>query len=283
MKRVLLAAALLGPAAAVAATMETLSANAQRDFFASPLSVRSEVRAAAPRDAQAPAAAPATVLETPKVRALGAGERFGSEYGRVALSSQFDRNLFLLNEVLGSRKLDVGVATDPGAKTRFLTFTDGAGTTLGKIGSLGDLRGKGVDIRIDASTVYNFRVEVGSIFDDPVHKSILHTTPTAGTRGPSYDMTTGALLDVMRAKSAIVNIDGEDYEIFYGRDALSDGSGFAQTRSFLVTHEAGLSTKAWPLSESALPVDAPTSVSLGDTQVIMTRTSGGELIVSAAN
>lgn len=280
MNRLLLAAAVLCPAVAGAATLETLSASAGRAFLETPASVRAQVRAEALL-AQAPAQAP--VLLTPAVRALGAGESFGSELGRVNLSAQLDRNLSLLRETLGSRLLDVGIATDPGAKTRFLTFTDASGTTLGRIGSLGGLRGAGIDVRVDASTVYNFRVEVGSIFNDPVRNSVLYTTPAEGTSGPSYDMKTGALLDLMRAKSAIVNINGDDYEIFYGRDARADGRGFAGTRSFLFTHEAGLSTKAWPLSESALPVDVPTVVTLGDAQVQMTRTSGGELIVSSAD
>ena len=209
--------------------------------------------------------------------------RLGAELGRVNLAAQLDRNLFLVKNTFGSRSLDVGITADPGAKTRFLTFTDGSGTSLGAIGSLSDLRGKGVDIRIDAATVYNFRIEVGSIFDDPVHKSILHITPTAGTRGPSSQMTTGALLDAMRAKSALVTIDGEEYWVFYGRAALSDGSGFAKSHSFLVTHEAGMSTKAWPISESSLPLNTPTNVSLGDTQVQMTRTSAGELVISSAD
>jgi hypothetical protein len=280
MKKIILAAAVLLPAAAVAATLESLSANAGRDFLAAPSSVRPAVQALALTQA---AGEPTPVLLTPVVRVLGSGEKRGLELGRVNLAAQLDKNLYLLNEVLGSRRLDVGIATDPGAKNRFLTFTDAAGTVLGKIGSLSDLRGKGVDVRIDANTTYNFRVEVGSIFDDPVHKSILHTTPINGTNGPHYDMTTGALLDAMRAKSSIVNVDGEDYEIFYGRDALTDGSGFASTHGFLITHEAGMSTKAWPLAESALPLDTATNVSLGDVQVQMTRTSGGELVVGSAN
>lgn len=275
MNRLLFVAAVLLPSFAAAAALESFSAGAESAFLTSAPSVRASVRAAA-RMEQSP-----LVLQTPRVRALGADEAFGEVLGRVKLSAQLDRNLFLMKETLGARLLDVGVAIDPGAKARFLTFTDGAGTTLGRIGSLGDLRGRGVDIRIDARTVYNFRVQVGSIFDDPVHKSILYVTPVEGTSGPSDRMTTGRLLDAMRAKSALVDIDGEEYEIFYGRDARSDGSGFASTRSFLFTHEAGLSTKAWPLSESALPLDVPTAVTLGDVEVQMTRTSGGELLIGS--
>ncbi|MFI5361622.1 MAG: hypothetical protein ACHQ49_06610 [Elusimicrobiota bacterium] len=282
MKRTLLAASLLLPAAAGATSLESLSAAAEQSFLLTAPSVRPQVAAEAAASA-VPPAAPATILETPVLRALRAGEKTGNELGRVNLSSQFDRNLFLLKETLGSRALDIGITADEGAKTRFLSFTDASGTTLGKIGSLSDLRGKGVDIRIDASTVYNFRVEVGSIFDDPVHKSILYVTPTEGTQGRSYDMTTGALLDDMRAQSAIVAIDGDEYWFFYGRDALTDGSGFAKTHSFLVTHEAGMSTKAWPIAESSLPLDTPTDVALGDTHVSMTRTSGGVLIVGSGN
>ena len=272
MNRLVLAAAVLLPVAAGAVTLESLSATADRSFSATSLSVRAAVQAAGARQ---------NVVQTPIVRPLGRNAARGFELGRVKLAAQFDRNLNLLTQTFGTRKLDVGITADAGAKTRFLSFTDKAGTALGLIGSLSDLRGKGVDIRIDASTTYNFRVEVGSIFDDPVHKSILHMTPTAGTRGPSHDMTTGALLDDMRAKSAIVTIDGDEYWIFYGRDARTDGSGFANTRSFLITHEAGMSTKAWPLSESALPLDTPTSVALGDVNVQMTRTSSGELIVGS--
>jgi hypothetical protein len=280
MKKILIAVALISPVAALAVTMETLGANADRDFFSSTLSVRQQVQAVAQLDR---ASVPKTVLSKPVLRPLGPGETFGSELGRVNLAAQLDRNLALLKEAFGSRSLDVGLTADSGAKARFLSFTDKSGTVLGKIGSLSDLRGKGIDVRIDAATSYNFRVEVGSIFDDPVHKSILHMTPINGTHGPSHDMTTGALLDAMRAKSAIVTIDGDEYWFFYGRDALSDGSGFADTRSFLVTHEAGMSTKAWPLTEASLPVGVPTSVTFGDAQVVMTRTSGGELIVNAGN
>lgn len=262
MKKFLLAAAVLLPAVAGAVTLESLQTL--------PAAARASSLAAAQRT---------PTLETPSFRALGRGEALGSELGRFALAPQLDRNLFLMKETLGSRLLDVGIVADAGAKTRFLSFTDGAGTTLGKIGSLGDLRGKGVDIRIDANTVYNFRVEVGSIFDDPVHKSILHITPTAGTQGPTSQMTTGALLDAMRSKSAIVTIDGDEYWFFYGREAATNGGGFTKDHGFLVTHEAGMSTKAWPIEESALPLDTPTAVTLGDATVQMTRTSGGDLIV----
>ena len=263
MKMILIAAAVLLPAAAGAVTLESA-------FLTSSPALRASVLAAAQRTPS---------LETPAFRVLGAGARRGSELGRFNLAAQLDRNLFLMKETLGSRLLDVGIVADAGAKTRFLSFTDGAGTTLGKIGSLGDLRGKGMDIRIDASTVYNFRVEVGSIFDDPVHKSILHITPTAGTHGPTSQMTTGALLNAMRAKSGIVTIEGDEYWFFYGREAVSDGSGFSKDHGFLVTHEAGMSTKAWPIEESALPLDTPTAVTLGDVTVQMTRTSSGDLIV----
>ena len=79
-------------------------------------------------------------------------------------------------------------------------------------------------------------------------------------------------------------LDGEEYWIFYGRDALTDGSGFASTHGFLITHEAGMSTKAWPLAESALPLDTrPALVSLGDERVAVTLASSGELVVRSPN
>jgi hypothetical protein len=276
MKNVLLAAVVLVPAVAGAVSMESLRAGADAEFALAPLAARAAVQAASARELQ--------IQQAPLTpRALGRDEARGLEAGRVNLAAQLDKNLFLLKDTFGSRSLDLGLVVDQGAKERFMSFTDANGTVLGAIGSLSDLRGKGVDIRIDASTVYNFRVEVGSIFDDPVHKSILHMTPVSGTSGPSHDMTTGALLDDVRAKSALVTISGDEYWIFYGRDAKKDGSGFSTTRSFLITHEAGMSTKAWPLDESSLKLDVPSEVTLGDVKAVLTRTSGGELIVNDAN
>src|ERR1035437_10825615 len=130
MKRVLLAAALLGPAAAGAVTMESLGANADRSFFLAPLSVRPSVQAAATLS-RIPQQAQTQVQLTPVFRPLRAGERRGSEYGRVNLAGQLDRNLFLMKQTLGSRLLDIGMAADAGAQTRLLTFTDGAGTPPG--------------------------------------------------------------------------------------------------------------------------------------------------------
>jgi hypothetical protein len=247
---------ILSAVAALAAS----SVAAQENFFFPTITVRPQAQAAAARIPQRPM----------------------PSLGNVNLTEQFDRNLHVLNKVLGSRSYEIGLTADAGAKTRFFTFTSAAGTVLGKIGSLDDLRGKGVDVRIDANTSYNFRVEVGDIFDDPIHKSIVHITPIAGTNGPTHEFTTGVLLDAVKAKSSLFSIDGEPYWVFYGRDAKTDGSGFANTRSFLFTHEAGMSTKAWPVAESALPLNQATTVALGDVNVSMTRTAT-ELIINSSD
>ena len=274
MNRLILAAVLVLPAAAFAAPVESLSAGAEIDFANAPALARPLASDSA-KLARKPVLQPA--LKPQPVRAT----RVGAELARVNLAAALDRNLHLKNYTLGSRALDLGVATDAAFKNYFLAFTDGAGSTLRSIGDPQKLRGEGVNIDIDASTSYNFRVEVnGVIFGDPIRDSILHITPLKG--GTNYDPTTGEIVDAIHARATVFSIDKAEYMMAYGRDVLPDGSGFAATNSFLFIRINGLSTKAWPLAESALKADAAAVVKLGDASVQLTRTSGGELIINAA-
>jgi hypothetical protein len=271
MNRLLLAAALLLPAAAGAVGVESLSVSAERDFSNSPLAL-GEALGAPP--ASEPFLQPA--LKPSLFRASGAP---GSELARLNLAGQLDRNLHVTNYKFGARPLDLGLATDSGFKQFFFTFTDRVGTVLAPVGSVSQLRGPGVNARIDASTVYNFKLKI-NIFN-PVRGSTLVMTPTANTAGASYDLKSGSLLDAVRARAVLFTLNGSEYWLFYGRDAQASGI-FAKTRSFLFVHMDGLSSKAWPLAESALKTDAPGVVSLGDQQVSVTLASSGELVVRAA-
>lgn len=274
MKNALLSLVLLIPAAASAQSLESLRAGAADGFAAAPLLVRPALQAAA--------ANPEPVLQPAlKPFPFRSAAALGAPLARLNLAAQLDRNLHVTNYKFGARPLDLGVATDAGFKKFFFAFTDRAGTTLGPIGDLNQLRGNGVDIRIDAATAYNFKVSI-SIFS-PVRGSTLHMTPTAGTSGPEQSVKTGAVLDAVRARAVLMTLGGEEYWIFYGRDALPQGGGFAPTKSFLFVHMNGLSSKAWPLAEAALTPDAPAVVDLGGAKIAVTRTSGGELAVNAAN
>jgi len=271
MNRLLVAAAVLIPSVAGATALESLSASAERDFAAAPLTVGA---ALAPQQASEPFLQPA--LKPSPFRARAAA---GEELGRLNLSAQLDRNLHVTNYRFGSRPLDLGIATDSAFKQFFFTFTDRSGSALAPIGSVSQLRGPGVDARIDASTVYNFKLKI-NIFN-PIRGSTLEMNPTAGTNGPSQSVKSGALLDAVRARAVIFTLDGSEYWLFYGRDALASGV-FAKTRSFLFVHMDGLSSKAWPLAESSLKADVPAVVSLGGQQVSVTLASSGELVVRAA-
>lgn len=271
MNRLLLAACVLVPSLAGASGLETLSASAERDFAGAPLAIG---EALAPAQAAQPILQPAL-----KPSPFRPQESAGEVLGKLNLSAQLDRNLHVTNYKFGARPLDLGIATDAGFKQFFFTFTDRAGTVLAPIGSVSQLRGPGVDARIDASTVYNFKLKI-NIFN-PVRGSTLQMNPTAGTSGPSQSVKSGALLDAVRARAVIFTLNGSEYWLFYGRDALASGV-FAKTRSFLFVHMDGLSSKAWPLAESSLKADTPAVVSLGDQQVSVTLASSGELVVRAA-
>lgn len=208
---------------------------------------------------------------------MGPFEAPGAVVARVSLASILESSRRILTRTFGARALDLGVASDAAFKSYYLTFTDAKTTTLAALGDLNRLRGAGVDARIDAGTVYNFKVSI-NIFS-PVRGSTLKMTPVQGTRGPQNDIKTGAMLDAVRAKSFVFKAKGQELWMFYGADAKPDASGFADTRSFLFIKEDGLSSKAWPLAESKLPLDSSATVDLGGLKLSLTRTAAGELLI----
>lgn len=273
MKTLLLAAVLLVPAAAGAAVLETVSASADQQFELSPQDLRATLEAL--EGAIAPILQPPL---TPQPFLPSAAP--GAELGRLNLAAQLDRNLHVTNYKFGARPLDLGLATDAAFKQFFFAFTDGAGTALAPIPSISQLRGDGVNAHIDAATVYNFRLKV-NIFS-PVRGSTLEMRPAAGTSGSPYDLKSGALLDAVRARAVIFELNGSEYWLFYGRDALASGV-FGATRSFLFVHMDGLSSKAWPLAAASLKTDSAAVVSLGDQRLSVTLASSGDLVLRAPN
>ncbi len=197
--------------------------------------------------------------------------------GKVALSALKSANRHVTARVFGSRNLDLGIVSDASFSNKYFTFTDAKGSALAPLGDLNRLRGEGINARIDVNTVYNFKVIV-NIFS-PVRGSTLKMAPTQGTSGPSHEMKTGALLDAIKAKSFVFKAKGQELLLSYDSDVLPDGSGFADTNSFLFTKEDGLSSKAWPLNESKLPLDTPGVVDLGGIKLTLTRTAAGTLII----
>lgn len=216
------------------------------------------------------------ILQEP-LQPMSARGAAGAVVARAELAKIAEDSRHLMTRTFGARTLDLGVASDAAFSSYYLTFTDAKTTTLAPLGDLNRLRGSGVDARVDASTVYNFKVSV-NIFS-PVRGSTLKMTPVQGTRGPQNNVKTGAVLDAVRARSLVFKARGQELWMFYGADAKPDASGFADTRSFLFIKEDGLSSKAWPLAESKLPLDAPAVVDLGGLKLTLTRTSSGELLI----
>lgn len=201
----------------------------------------------------------------------------GPVVGKVVLSTLKSANRHVTARVFGSRNLDLGIVSDAAFSNKYFAFTDAKGTALAPLGDMNRLRGEGINARIDAKTVYNFKVVV-NIFS-PVRGSTLKMTPTQGTSGPSHEMKTGALLDAIKAKSFVFKAKGQELLLSYDADVLPDGSGFANTNSFLFTKEDGLSSKAWPLNESKLPLDTAGVVDLDGIKLTLTRTAAGTLLI----
>lgn len=218
------------------------------------------------------------VLQAPlKPLLLQPSRNPGPVVGKVVLSALKSANRHVTPRQFGARTLDLGISSDASFSNKYFTFSDAKTTTLAPLGDMNRLRGEGIDARIDAKTVYNFKVVV-NIFS-PVRGSTLKMTPVQGTVGPKHEMKTGALLDAIKAKSFVFKAKGQELLLSYDADVLPDGSGFADTNSFLFTKEDGLSSKAWPLNEHKLPLDTSAVVDLGGIKLTLTRTSAGELII----
>lgn len=218
------------------------------------------------------------VLQAPlKPMLLSPSRAPGPVVGTAVLSKLKSANRRVTTRQFGARSLDLGIASDASFKNKHFTFSDAKATTLAPLGDMNRLRGAGVDARVDAKTVYNFKVVV-NIFS-PVRGSTLKMTPVQGTAGPAHDMKTGALLDAIKAKSFVFKAKGVELLLSYDADVLPDGSGFADTNSFLFTKEDGLSSKAWPLAESKLPLDTGAVVDLGGIKLTLLRTSAGTLVI----
>lgn len=226
----------------------------------------------------------APVLQEPlQPRPFSSRARRGKELARVALAAQLDRQRALFARQLGDKAWDIGGAADASMKTYYITFTPAgapAPVMLAPLGDLERLRGAGVDARVDEKTVYNFKVKANIL--NPARGSTLQIRPAQGTRGPGHDLKTGAVLDIVEARAAVFSSGGKEFWLLYGTDVKADGGGFADTRSFLIIHEDGLSSTAWPLAETSLPLDSTGVVDLDGVNLALTRTSAGQLVVAEA-
>jgi len=235
---------------AVATAPEATSEDAPLPELKEPVFLRPELFPAAPKD-------------------------MGPQVGSFVLSERLDVQRSMMTRQLGARTWDIGIAGDPSFKILFFTFRQGDRLLISRINNIQDLRGKGVDVSLDASTAYNFKVTI-NIFS-PVRGSTLHITPINGTSGPSHKMSTGDLLDAWKAKSYVFNAGGEEYWALYGTDIDPNTNQLAGTRSFAFFHEAGMSSKFWSLGESALTTGQPYSLALGDAKVYLSKSADGRL------
>lgn len=288
----LLAALLTAPHPALAQTLEAASADAERSFGGLIPVVDPEVGApelppgavvgAEPADPRDPPLTPNTPVENPirRPRLEAFPQVSGPLLGVMPLPQHLDAHRDLLRLRLGASDWDVSVAADPKFSVQYLTFRQGDVLKLHRLKDLNELRGDGVVVRVDERTAYRFKVSI-NIFS-PVRGSTLNITPEAGTQGPSHKMKTGAVLDAVKRESFVFKANGKEYWTLFGTDVDPATDRLSDTRSLLLINENGLSSKAWPVAETALPEGAPTAVTLEETKLVMTRGADGRLAIAAA-
>jgi hypothetical protein len=221
---------------------------------------------------------PFEVVE-PKISAASATQGIKSVVGQVSLPALLDHHRDLLkNKTLGSKPYDISVAGDPSFKKYFLTFQQAGSLLIAPLGELKRLTGDGIDVQVEPGVTYNFHVSI-NIFN-PIRGSTMEIHATQGTSGPDHDISTGEVLDLVKAKSFVFSARGNEYWTLFGTDVDPNTNQLTNSRTLLVIHEAGTKTKAYPVAESALPVGQAVNVTLGDTQVTMTRAADGQLTIS---
>lgn len=218
------------------------------------------------------------VLRRPRLEAFP--QAVGPLLGVMPLTERLDSHRDMLRLRLGASDWDVSVAADSKFEVQYLTFRQGETLLLHRLKDLNELRGDGVVVRIDQRTAYRFKVSI-NIFS-PVRGSTLNITPEAGTQGPAHKMKTGAVLDAVKGESFVFKAEGKEYWALFGTDVDPATDRLAQSRSLLFINEAGMSSKAWPVAETALPAGAPTAVTLENTKLVMVRGADGRLSIHAA-
>ena len=203
----------------------------------------------------------------------------GPELGSFKMADRLDGHRSLFNRQLGALAWDISMATDSKFDVKYLTFARPEILALRRVEDLDRLRGDGIVIQVDAQTAYRFKVSI-NIFN-PVRGSTLKMEPANGTKGPSHKMSTGQVLDSVKAKSFVFKAGGKEFWLLYGTDADPKTDLLADTRSLLFVNEAGLDSKAYPIAEAAVRAGEPLGVDLGGTRIVLVRTAEGVLKIHA--
>lgn len=203
----------------------------------------------------------------------------GPLLGSLRLADQLDRHRTMIQRQFGALAWFMSMASDSEFKVQYLTFLRAPTLVLKRIDDLNRLRGDGVVVQIDPQTQYRVKVSI-NIFS-PVRGSTVNLDPVNGTKGPAHKMKTGEVLDAVKANCYVFKANGKELWLAYGTDVDPKTDQLAATRSLLFVHEAGMSSKAWPVPESQLAVDQATAVDLEDTKLTLIRASDGTLKIHA--
>ncbi|MFH2202077.1 MAG: hypothetical protein ABIJ96_03085 [Elusimicrobiota bacterium] len=274
--------ALICPSANAARSLEELSSGASAGLAESFAGISAVIAQPAidPPPAQEPRegeeAAPAEpILRRPLLVPLGPMLKVGPLIGEFKLAERLDSHSDLFTLQLGAKTYDISLAADPKFDIQYMKFLNEDTLILHRVQNANELRGKGIDVRLDEKTVYNFKVSV-NIFN-PTRGSTLKVTPVGGTRGPSHSIKTGSIFDAIKRESFVFRAGGQEFWLLYGTDIDPAADQPAATRSLLFVHENGLKSKAWPVAEGQLTADKPLVVGLGDTRIALVKSADGRL------
>ncbi|HAH05966.1 MAG TPA: hypothetical protein DCM05_05450 [Elusimicrobia bacterium] len=206
----------------------------------------------------------------------GADKSYDAPLASFKLAERLDAHRGLLPLTLGGKAWFLSMAADAGLTTGFFTFLRGDSLVIRRL-DLDEIRKTGSVYRLDASTVYRFKLEVSLL--NPVRGSEFRLTPEQGTVGPRLKVKTGQILDALEENCVAFELDGKEYWVLYGTDVDPATNTLAKTRTLLFIREAGLGTKAWPVPEASLAADKPSGVALGDARIVLIKGSDGILRV----
>ncbi|MBI3553686.1 MAG: hypothetical protein HY077_14410, partial [Elusimicrobia bacterium] len=109
----------------------------------------------------------------------------------------------------------------------------------------------------------------------PIRSSTVEFEPVGG--GKPVVLSTGRLLDLLKAQATAFELDDRQYYMAYLSDVDPANAAATGTRSFLIYEEKRFLPKTWRLSEASLPDGVPVSVVLDGAELVLSKDFSGTL------
>ncbi|MFC1522783.1 hypothetical protein ACFL6Y_10280 [Elusimicrobiota bacterium] len=206
-----------------------------------------------------------TAVMAPNAMRTSASNRL---LGTISISTFLDKHHKIMKLNLGGKDYWVTIAMTPGSKDQYAIIKDpnSANYVMARL-TRNAMLGSGVNLRINQSTTYNVKLKPN--LWNPDRKSTFIIAPAGRTRGKTYKLNSGKVLDMGKKSSLTLQTKRGNVYMFYGKDIDTGKNKFKNTKSFGITTKWTLEPKAWFASDTKLVEGKAVPVSFGNIRLYM--------------